>query len=136
MLNRRIESILGWPLRISSSPNQRTLFNFPMQSGGADMLRLAAMRLCKTGLIPSMLVHDGILLEVDNDEQIEHAKEIMRSAGRDVCDGFDIGVDVDQKLAGGARYRDKRPVALKMWDTVMHALEAIKAIPDRKDLAA
>jgi hypothetical protein len=136
MLDRRMESILGWPLRISSSPNQRTLFNFPMQSGGADMLRLAAMRLCDAGLIPSMLVHDGILLEVDNDEQIERAKEIMRSAGRDVCDGFEIGVDVDQRLAGGARYRDKRPVALKMWDTVMRALETIKAIPHRKDLAA
>jgi hypothetical protein len=136
MLNRRIESILGWPLRITSSPNQRTLFNFPMQSGGADMLRLAATHLCDAGIVPSMLVHDGILLEADNDEQIEHAKEIMRSAGRDVCDGFEIGVDVDQRLTNGARYRDKRPVALKMWDTVIRALKAIKAIPDRKDLAA
>jgi hypothetical protein len=136
MLNRRIESVLGWPLRITSSPNQRTLFNFPAQAGGADMLRLAAWRLCEAGIVPSMLVHDGILLEADNDEQIEHAKEIMRFAGRDVCDGFEIGVDVDQKLANGARYQDKRLVALKMWDTVMRALEAIKAIPDRKDLAA
>jgi hypothetical protein len=45
MLERRIESVFGWPLRISTSPNQRTLFNFPMQSGGADMLRVAAWRL-------------------------------------------------------------------------------------------
>jgi hypothetical protein len=136
MLDRRMESILGWPLRISSSPNQRTLLNFPMQSGGADMLRLAAWRLCEACLIPSMLVHDGILLEVDSDEQIEHAKEIMRSAGCDVCNGFEIGVDIDQRLVAGARYRDKRPVALKMWGTVVDALEAIKAIPDRKGLAA
>jgi hypothetical protein len=136
MLDRRMESVLGWPLRITSSPNQRTLFNFPAQSGGADMLRLAAWRLCDADIIPSMLVHDGILLEANNDEQIEYAKEIMRSAGHDVCDGFEIGVDVDQKLTNGARYRDKRPVALKMWDTVMRALEAIKAIPDRKNVAA
>jgi hypothetical protein len=31
MMDRRIESIYGWPLRISNSPNKRTLFNFPMQ---------------------------------------------------------------------------------------------------------
>jgi hypothetical protein len=107
-----------------------------MQSGGADMLRLAAVRLCNAGLVPSMLVHDGILLELDSHEQIETVMEIMRSAGRDVCDGLEIGVDVDQKLVDGARYRDKRPVAIKMWDTVMGTLEAIRAIPSRRDLAA
>src|SRR5262249_16271011 len=45
MLERKIESVFGWPLYITHSPNQRTLYNFPMQSGGAEMLRLAACRL-------------------------------------------------------------------------------------------
>ena len=53
MLDRRIESVFGWPLRISTSPNKRTLYNFPMQSGGAEMLRLAAWRLCEAGIVPS-----------------------------------------------------------------------------------
>ena len=97
MLERRIETVFGWPLRLSTSPNQRTLYNFPMQ-GGAEMLRLAAWRLCEAGIVPNMLVHDGILLEVGNEEQIEQAKEIMRTAGREVCNGFEIGVDVDQRL--------------------------------------
>ena len=82
-----------------------------MQSGGAEMLRLAANRLCDADLVPSMLVHDGILFELDNEEQVEHAIEIMRIAGTEVCGGLEIGVDDDQKLIGGARYRDKRPVA-------------------------
>ena len=43
MLDRRIESVFGWPLHLSTSPNQRTLYNFPMQGGGAEMLRLAAV---------------------------------------------------------------------------------------------
>src|SRR5262249_468746 len=38
MLDRRIESVFGWPLYLTTSPNQRTLYNFPMQSGGAEML--------------------------------------------------------------------------------------------------
>jgi hypothetical protein len=52
MLNRRIESVFGWPLRITTSPNRRTIYNFPMQSGGAEMLRLAACRLCEAGIVP------------------------------------------------------------------------------------
>jgi hypothetical protein len=130
MLNRRIESILGWPLRISTSPNKRTLYNFPMQSNGAEMLRLAAWRLCEAGIVPVMLIHDGILFEVMDREQVEHAKEIMRAAGRDVCDGLEIGVDTDQDLHNGARYRDKRPMAKKMWETMMRTLQKIGALPE------
>jgi hypothetical protein len=134
MLERRMESVFGWPLYISTSPNKRTLYNFPMQAGGAEMLRLATMRLCDAGIVPIMLIHDGILFEETDREKIEHAKEIMRGAGRDVCDGFEIGVDVDQLLEGGARYRDKRPMAQKMWDTIMDVLAAIGAVP-RKAVA-
>jgi hypothetical protein len=126
-----MESIFGWPLHISTSPNARTLYNFPMQSGGAEMLRLAAWRLCEAGIIPCMLVHDGILLELTNKQQLEEAQEIMRVAGRDTCNGFEIGVDIDQMLEGGARYRDKRPIARKMWETMMSTLQAIGAIPKR-----
>jgi DNA polymerase family A len=129
MLRRRVESISGWPLHITTSPNQRTLYNFYPQSGGAAMLQLAAVRLCEAGIVPVMLIHDGILLEVTDREQIEHAKEIMRAAGREVCNGFEIGVDVDQMMVGGARYTDKRPMAQRMWHTMMSALEAVKAIP-------
>jgi len=131
MLNRRIESVFGWPLRITTSPNKRTLYNFPMQADGAEMLRLAAWRLCEAGIVPCMLIHDGILFELNNHEEIEQAKEIMRVAGRDVCDGFEIGVDVDQMLVGGSRYSDKRPMAKKMWATIMSVLETIGAIPRR-----
>ena len=63
---------------------------------------LATVRLCEAGLVPSMLVHDAILFELDNEEQIEHAKEIMRWAGREVCNGFEIDVDVNQDAIGGA----------------------------------
>jgi hypothetical protein len=118
----------GWPLHISNSPNKRTLYNFPMQSGGAEMLRLAANRLCEAGLVPSMLVHDGILFEFDTHEQAAHAKEIMRAAGTEVCGGFEIGVDSDPPLIGGARFSDKRQVAKKMWAVVMGVLQEIGAL--------
>jgi DNA polymerase-1 len=128
MLKRLIESEFGWTLHISTSPNQRTLYNFPMQSGGAEMLRLATVRLCEAGIVPIMLIHDGILLEEASRERIEFAKEIMRGAGRDICDGLEIDVDVDQMLENGTRYQDKRPMAQQMWQTVMHALDAVGAM--------
>jgi DNA polymerase-1 len=131
MLAREIQTTFGWTLRLSTSPNKRTLYNFPMQGDGAEMLRIAAQCLCEADIVPSMLVHDGILLEVDNEEQVAQAIEVMRWAGREVCNGFEIGVDIDQKLVGGARYRDKRPVAQKMWQTIMDALEAVGALPKR-----
>lgn len=129
MLDRCIESVFGWPLHISTSPNQRTLYNFPMQAGGAEMLRLATVRLCEAGIVPIMLIHDGILLEEASREGIELAKEIMRGAGRDICDGLEIDVDVDQMLENGTRYHDKRPMAQQMWQTVMRALDAVGAMP-------
>jgi hypothetical protein len=131
MLERVIVSEFdGWPLHISTSPNKRTLYNFPMQSGGAEILRLASNRLCDAGLVPSMLVHDGILFELDTEEQVQHAIEIMQMAGREVCGGLELGVDIDQKLLEGKRYCDKRPVAIKMWDVIMGVLRELGSIPE------
>ena len=53
----------------------------------------------------------------------------MRAAGRLVCNGLEIGVDTDQALIDGARYRDKRPVAKAMWDTIMSVLVEVGALP-------
>jgi hypothetical protein len=75
-----------------------------------------------------MLVHDAVLIEADNEEQIAHAVEIMKGAGRDVCNGLEIGVDVERMKDG--RFRDKRPVAVKMWATVMEALQKVGALPE------
>jgi DNA polymerase-1 len=105
MLRRKIESSFRWPLRIDCSPNKRTLYNFPMQSDGAEMMREATVRLCEAGIIPIMLIHDGILFEESDPDKIEEAKEIMRAAGRLVCNGLEIGVDADPPLTNGARYR-------------------------------
>jgi hypothetical protein len=126
MLTRRMESDDGWPLLITESPNRNTLYNFPMQSGGAVMLRLATVRLCEAGLVPSMLIHDGILFELDKKEQIEQAKTIMAAAGAEVCNGFEIGVGVEQLLEGGTRYADKR--GKEMWQTILDVLDDVGAI--------
>jgi DNA polymerase I-like protein with 3'-5' exonuclease and polymerase domains len=131
MFDRVLESEYdGWPLHISTSPNKRTLYNFPMQSGGASMLRSAATCLCEAGLVPNMLVHDGILIEVQTSEQVDQVAEIMRAAGTEVCHGFEVGADVDfDSRKKGQRFIDKRDVAKAMWATIMDVLREIGALP-------
>ena len=45
--------------------------------------------------------------------------------------GLEIDVDIDQRLEHGARYQDKRPVAKRMWATIMRALQTVGALPKR-----
>jgi len=83
-------------------------------------------------LVPSMLVHDGIVFELDNMEQVEQAKSIMATVGAEVCDGFQIGVGVEQLRQHGDRFRDKR--GKKMWSTIMNTLIRVGAI-ESEDVA-
>jgi hypothetical protein len=128
MIDRYIvEPYSGWTMYLSTSPNKRTLYNFPMQAGGAAMLRDATVRLCEAGIVPLMLVHDGILFEEETEDAIRHAAEIMRKSGALVCGGIEVGVDVEI-IGGGERFADGRDVAKAMWETIMRALREIGAI--------
>jgi hypothetical protein len=130
MSTRKIESSYGWPLRLTHTPNKRSLLNFPMQSDGAEMLRQWTVRLRDAGIVPIMLVHDGILFEETDPRRIEEAREIMRAIGRDVCDGIDVGVDLAwSTLSGDRRYRDKRDMAQDMWAAIMDVLVSIGTLP-------
>jgi DNA polymerase I-like protein with 3'-5' exonuclease and polymerase domains len=42
LLTNRIQTCFGWTLHVDRNPNTRSLQNFPMQSHGAEMMRLAA----------------------------------------------------------------------------------------------
>ena len=67
----------------------------------------------------------------DRPEQIEHAKEIMRRPGATSATASRSASTSTSCSKDGARYRDKRPMAQKMWATIMNALEAVGAIPER-----
>jgi len=81
-----------------------------------------------------MLIHDGILFEETDPEKIAHAIEIMRQAGRDVCGGFEVGVDLGKRIEGGEHYHDTRKIAVKMYTTIENTIEAIAAMPKRRKI--
>jgi hypothetical protein len=139
--------VLGWEFpkhifdrqivqdKLAANRHERSLAVSAEAPSLLAMLRLATVRLCEAGIVPIMLIHDGILFEEAEAGKIEQAIEIMRGAGRDVGDGFEVGVDLDKRIGGGDRYRDDRPMAKKMWATVMDTIAAIGAAPALKDIA-
>jgi DNA polymerase-1 len=125
LLGGTLYTRFGWPIRLgfSSSANARSLLNWPMQSNGAEMMRLACCEAVEAGLNICAPIHDALLLESSADEiddQIVQLNDIMRHASELVLgDGRTCGIDVE-KVIFPDRYADGRGVV--MWDRVINIL--------------
>lgn len=119
MLGGRLWTTFGWQVFVGNEPNPRSLCNFPMQANGAEMLRLACIRLVADGVRICAPVHDAILIEAplaELDEAVAHTQAVMRAASAAVLGGFKL--DSDAKIVRyPERYMDER--GERMWNTVM-----------------
>jgi hypothetical protein len=125
--DRRILGADGWTLKLSHSPNERSLYNFPCQAGGAYQMREATIRMCEANIVPVMSAHDAFLLEETDPRRIEEAEQIMRDVASRTC-GFPVDAARDQFLRPGEHYADKRPKAREVWATIMEVLAEIGAL--------
>jgi DNA polymerase I len=131
MLLHPLMTVFGWPLRIGSDPNPRSLRNFPCQANGAEMLRLAACFATEQGIEVCALIHDAVLLAAPLDRldhDIERMRAAMAKASRVVLDGFELRTDVNV-VRHPDRYQDPRGVV--MWERVMKLVakrEAVKQV--------
>jgi len=128
ILGGRLWTTYGWRLFADDTPNGRSLCNFPMQANGAEMLRLACIRLIGDGVRICAPVHDAILIEApltDIDMVVKHTQAVMRAASAAVLDGFTLESDA-KIVQSPERYMDERGEG--MWNTVMDQL----GLPDRK----
>ena len=106
-------------------PNARALMNFPMQAGGAEAMRLAAIAATEAGIEVCAPVHDAFLIAAPVgkiNEETARMRLIMSAAGQAVA-GLPIATEVKQVLYPD-RYMDERGV--KMWGTVQALLAALK----------
>ena len=64
---------LGWKLQLRNDPdpNDRSLLNWPMQSTGADIMRLAACMLTEAGIEVCCPIHDAFLVRFPLAEEID-----------------------------------------------------------------
>ena len=106
-------------------PNARALMNFPMQAGGAEAMRLAAIAATEAGIEVCAPVHDAFLIAAPIErinEETARMRLIMSAAGQAVA-GLPIATDVKPVLYPD-RYMDPR--GLKMWETVQAQLAPLK----------
>jgi len=123
VLDRRLFTVFGWDLHVTSQTKPRTLRNFPMQANAAEMLRLAICLAFERGVRVVAPVHDALMIEAPIGE-LEHAVSVtqgaMAEASEVVLLGFRLGVDV-YVVSYPDRYTDPR--GERMWQLVMGLLE-------------
>jgi DNA polymerase-1 len=122
MLHNRLLTVFGWPVHVGPQANPRSLRNFPAQSHGAEMLRLACCLATEAGLEVCAPVHDALLLAATLDrldEDVARLRACMAEASRIVLAGFEIKTDV-KLIRWPDRYADER--GAEMWRRVLRLL--------------
>ena len=123
LLRGYMSTVFGWHLHVTSGTRPTALRNFPMQSHGAEMLRIACCLATERGVSVAAPVHDALLIEAPID-LIDDAVAMTRSAMAEAAaavlgSGVRIKTDVDI-----VRYPDRYsdPRGKVMWDRVMALL--------------
>ena len=112
-----VRTAFGWTYRIGivGPVNDRSLRNWPIQSTGADILRIACILAVRHGIKLLAPVHDAVLIEAPIDRieaDVALMQEIMRRASRIVLNATADGTHelrTDAKIIRFPdRYTDKR----------------------------
>ncbi|OCX67877.1 hypothetical protein A6M23_19720 [Acidithiobacillus thiooxidans] len=102
LLGLPLQTTFGWTWHAGpgAEPNPRSLLNWPMQSNGAEMLRLACCELTENDIQVCAPVHDALLVEADIAEiddvvkrtrtAMDHASELVLGKGRVVRTNIDV----------------------------------------------
>jgi DNA polymerase I len=133
--NRTFFTPLGWPFWVGgqgkSAHTARKMSNHPIQSTGADMMRVAMIALTEAGIRVCCSLHDGFLITAPIDQIEEHARLtniIMKGAGAAL-----LGVQVMVGSPVITRYPDRFVPEDKegknvhsTWELVQHELARLR----------
>jgi DNA polymerase-1 len=132
-LTGSLSTVFGWDLHVSAETNHRSLRNYPMQSNGTEMLRLACCLATERGIEISAPIHDAVLVTAPLDQLDHHVamtRSAMAEASRIVLNSFELRTDISFVKFPG-RYSDPRGAV--MWDRVMKLIAMQEGV---KQLAA
>jgi len=113
-----LQTVFGWTLHTRDIIRTTTLRNYPMQSNGAEMLRLACCLATEAGVGVCAPVHDALLIGAEADEiaaAVAITRAAMAEASKVVLGGLEVPTDVEI-LRYPDRYADERGAV--MWDRV------------------
>jgi DNA polymerase family A len=97
MLTGSLHTVFGWHVHVGADSNPRSLRNFPMQSNGAELLRLACCLATERGIEVCAPVHDAVLICTPLERltaDVALMRSAMSEASRIVLGGFELGTDV------------------------------------------
>jgi len=120
-----METVFGWPFHISSKTSDRTIMNFPVQSSGSEMMRLACIFATEWGVEVCAPIHDGFLIQAkleDLDDAVATMQKAMDTASAQVLDGYVLRSDVEV-VRYPDRYMDKRPSSARTWKMVWDLID-------------
>ena len=129
MATNTLSTVWGWEVHIGPGARPTGLFNWPMQSNGSDMLRLACILAEERGVHLLAPVHDALLIEVAEDEldsRVAAAQKAMGDASEAVLKGFRVRTDA-LIVCHPDRYMD--PDGEAMWIKVWKILEELAEEP-------
>src|SRR5262249_7550204 len=113
----------GWTVHVGDAPNPRSLRNFPLQANGAEMLRLACIRLTEGGMRVCAPVHDALLIEAPVraiDQAVVECQRVLKRASERVLSGVSLRTEA-KVVRFPDRFMDQRGRA--MWDSVFGLLD-------------
>jgi hypothetical protein len=114
---------LGWAMRVTHQTKRRTLMNWPMQSYGAEMLRIALVMLDAAGIRVCAPVHDAVLVEAPEAEAVAAKVRAIMTRASEKLLGVATRVSITP-IRFGERLVEKRGV--EMWNRVMGALHEVE----------
>jgi hypothetical protein len=130
-----IESPLGWRLWTGQKTKRNSLLNFPAQSAGADVLRMACILAVDRGLGPYLCYphHDAIYahcpIEIAQDVG-DALAECFRQAGKIVCgDALELRCDQPEITVYPNRYKPEN--GGDVWAMVQEFLAKRSELPER-----
>jgi DNA polymerase family A len=128
-------TVFDWIYRLHPDPRPTTLRNFPVQSNGAEMLRLGHCLATERGITVDATAHDAYLISAPLDRleaDIALMRQCMAEASRVVLNGFELFVDV-KEIRFPDRYSSSEGEA--MWNLMMQLLEEVEtaAVSKRND---
>ena len=135
-LNGWLCTNFGWRRQGCENAPATELMNWPIQSAGADLMRLVCIAATEAGIELAAPVHDGFLIVAPLDRlhgEIERMKAIMVRASESVTGGLPINVEVEA-VSFPDRYMDERGRA--MWDRVIGLLERKNGETEKNGKAA
>ena len=126
-----LDTVFGFRMHVRHYTKDTSLLNHPMQSNGAEMLRIAAVLMTEDGIQVCAPVHDAFLIEdtIENiDATVARAQAHMLQAARIVV-GMDVRTDA-KIVRYPDRYADKRGAAI--WALLMGHLERLESKHKRR----